>query len=52
MKKHFLLFVLLASALTVAANEYTDPETMVVYTYDPKGKLISTKVFEYITQDE
>lgn len=22
------------------------------YTYDPKGRLISTKVYEYITQDE
>ena len=23
----------------------------VQYTYDPKGKLISTKTYEYITQD-
>ena len=43
MKKHFLLFVLLASALTVAANEYTDPETKVVYTYDPKGTTATVK---------
>lgn len=43
MKKRVLLFVLLASALTVAANEFTDPETKVVYTYDPKGTTATVK---------
>jgi hypothetical protein len=39
----FLITLLLTFSLTVSADEYTDPSTNVVYTYDPNGTTAEVK---------
>lgn len=43
MKRFVLALAMVTFALTVAADEYTDPSTNVVYTYDPNGTTAEVK---------
>jgi hypothetical protein len=43
MKRFVLVLAVVTFALTVAADEYTDPLTNVVYTYDPNGTTAEVK---------
>ena len=43
MKRFVLILAVVTLALTVAADEYTDPSTNVVYTYDPNGTTAEVK---------
>lgn len=43
MKRFVFVLAIVTFALTVAADEYTDPSTNVVYTYDPNGTTAEVK---------
>ena len=43
MKRFVLILAILTFTLNVAADEYTDPSTNVVYTYDPNGTTAEVK---------
>ncbi len=43
MKRFILVLAIVTFTLNVAADEYTDPSTNVVYTYDPNGTTAEVK---------
>lgn len=43
MKRFVLVLTVVTFVLTVSANDYTDPSTNVVYTYDPNGTTAEVK---------
>lgn len=51
MKKRLLLMILQMSVIACFADEYKDPETNVIYTYDPRGNQAEVKAGKEVCDD-